>query len=42
MDILNNSVQELHPKFESSNTLENDQISNKLEVFMSQSAQAYV
>ena len=37
LDILNNSVQELNPEFESSKKLKNDQIRNKLEVFIYQS-----
>ena len=37
LDILYNSVQELNPEFESSNKFKNDQIRNKLEVFIYQS-----
>ena len=37
LNILNNSVQELNSEFESSNQLKNDQIRNKLEVFIYQS-----
>lgn len=36
LDILNNSLKELHSEFEVSNTLENDRISNKLKVFIFQ------
>ena len=42
LDILNDGLQELNPEFESSNTLENDRISNNLKVFVYQSTSAYV
>ena len=42
LNILNNSLQELSSGFESSNTLENDRINNKLMVFIYKSTSCYV
>ena len=42
LNILNNSLQELSSGFESSNTLEDDRINNKLMVFIYQSTSCYV